>query len=270
MRSIKFNEHCILAGNTVNGVIFVLTIIAVFCLPSFAGPQSLLDPYANIQAPDAKVQSKTIFAKKTAKKQNSNVEQNADNEDSNVSNQVAARPTKVKTSKVAKTQAIDQGGVASSSVSNNSGFLSGVKEIQHGCVTSIRAVGNGIVNGSKSAGAKVAAGTRGVCGGVVSASHKAAPRAVAKRESAPLDEKQPEVAETNPLPSKPIFRPLPGKPLDQVVAEKKAFKGKDKPLNEEQQSSVAHTFSSKLNFFSKHKKNQPARVATTNPNGLAQ
>ncbi len=275
MRSGKFNRRFSFLDNLLTATALSLSVgVTISGLASYAGPQSLLDPYASIQPPTAaKVQPKALFSKKLAKKQNVNQEQAVSNnvQSDTVANEAVNKPSKVKVKapKIAKDIPIDQGqAVPNNKISaDKPGFLDGVKEIQHGSLICIKCTGSGIVSGSKIAGAKVSAGTRSMCDGVSSLSHKVIPtKAIAKAAPA-AEHKQSQVAQNK----KSLYPALPGKPLDQIAEDRK-LEGKDKPLGDGQvkESRVAHTFN-KLNFLSKHKKAQPAQMTASNPNaGLSQ
>jgi len=263
MIEIKFSQQHIVTGSTVFGIILALIAMTGFCLPGQAGPQSLLDPYADVLPPATKSEAKTA-AKKFAKQPSNNSQRSslAGSENSDSPSDLISKPVKDKPNKHAVSNKVSQ----VNNTANNSGFLSGIKEIQHGYVTSIKAAGSGIVNGSKAAGSKVAVGTKGLWSSAANASHKivSTPKAIAKKVPSPeiKEQKQPEVQEASALPARSSMPTLPGKPLDQVSEKLPRSRMKDTPVTEKKPGVIAHTFS-KLHFFKK--KSPPAKVAATNP-----
>jgi len=125
------------------------------CTPIYAGSQSLLDPYANIQPPASQPDARPL-GDRTSKKQ-------------------PRSSDRLKSAKAPQNRAPGRLSSTTNSASANPGFLSGVKEIQHGYVTTFKAAGHGIINGSKSAGATLAAGGGKVKDGLSAAGHKIIP-----------------------------------------------------------------------------------------------
>ena len=118
--------------------IAALSISSALFLPiaSFAGSQSLLDPYANIQ-PNLTTDTKPLGDRTTKKPPKHNKVKAAKTPEQNTVEQNPAKQAPVATK---------------TTVNNNLGFLSGMKEIQHGCATSFKSAGQAIVSGGKAAG----------------------------------------------------------------------------------------------------------------------
>jgi hypothetical protein len=144
----------------------------------YAGPQSLLDPYANIQAPASKSKAnKSAQPKPEAVSKGSTTRSALSGEESEekapvekVEKQVKAKPEKKeKALPVAKEPREEKSTKKSTPVSSgDAGVVSGIKDIQSGYVKTFKAAGSGIVNGTKAAGAKVADSTKKVRDGVAS------------------------------------------------------------------------------------------------------
>jgi hypothetical protein len=237
MFQIKFNNKQSVIFNTAFGIGFSLVSLALLFLPSYAGPQSLLDPYADIRpAKESKATGKKA-PKSQAKKAQPTFEQTASNEMNEANGVSPSSPAKTKKIK-AKANAAPKNQV---SKSDNPGFVSGFKEIQHGFMTSFTAAFGGISNGTKAAGAKVADGTRNIGGGMAAASSKVVtvPKNLVAKIPAPKvpkikKDKTPKIGEVKPAPqnnqelptlaNKPVIPALPGKPLDQSIAQEKQRK----------------------------------------------
>ncbi len=219
------------------------TGVLLLHLPVYAGPQSLLDPYATIQPPAGQTESTSLGDRTSAKK--------------------PGLAGKLKTARSSTKNTTGQPGNTTNNAATNPGFLSGIKEIQHGCMTSFKATGHGIVNGSKSAGAKIAS--------------LAAKTPHAKKPK-PGSPKTAAVGNTQATGINSAFTPngtvseLPGKPLGPVVNTLPSPAKKAKPLavGTGKKNIVARTFD-KFNVFAKYKKAKKtnANIATANANAVA-
>ncbi len=271
MFKIRFNEQHSLIVNTVFGIGLGLASLIVLCLPSYAGPQSLLDPYADVSSTkESKPTSKKAVKQAVRQRASDSEELSVSGNDTNRDQSSSDMSDKTKAGKGVKTK-ISKG--------DNPGFLSGVKEVQHGYVTSMKAAGGGIIDGSKAAGAKVAAGTKAIGGGIVAASQKvfSGPKALAANVTPAKKEKKkktPQIADASAIPpSAPhtILPVLPGEPLDQVLAEQKERKRlKDVAVTgEAKKPGIITSAVGKLHIFHKAKKKTPDNLTANNPNAVA-
>ncbi|PWT96477.1 MAG: hypothetical protein C5B53_09605, partial [Candidatus Melainabacteria bacterium] len=141
----------------------------------WAGPQSLLDPYASIQAPGAKTKATKTKATKASKanKSEEKPEEKAEAKKSSTRSALSSleseeekpvekvdKPVKSeKKTHVAKEKGGDKPLTPSSS---DGGVVSGINDIKNSYVKTFKAAGSGIMSGTKAAGAKVAGGGKKV------------------------------------------------------------------------------------------------------------
>ena len=170
---------------------FAITLLLVLSDRVFAGQTSLLDPYADVQAPHASTKSKghkqasakedeekAAAAKKKAASESVLTE--FDNAPAgSEAKQKASKPAKekpepklvdkplAKEKPLAKDKPVAKDKPIASKDSGQ-GVVSGIKDMQSGYVKAIKAAGNGIVNGTRAAGGKVADGTKKMRDGVTS------------------------------------------------------------------------------------------------------
>lgn len=277
------------------GVAYFLAAGYLSGAAAIAGPQSLLDPYADIQPTSSPVVSnKSVAVKKVPKLKPTKGQQVANQ---GVTNELGSRTSSRNPNssaqhlgKVAGNKAISQVSAPAGNATNNPTVLSGLKEIQHGYVTSFKAAGQGIVNSSKAAGAKIAAGTRTIAGGAKTLGGKfkdgigaagskiaSVPKALAMKapQPKPKDNNQSQMAigaqmaaaNRGQLAARQPMPILPGKPLAPVSKTLPHARVAKAP-GVKNQNIVARTFN-KLNIFAKNKNaNQPRiNVAANNPNG---
>jgi hypothetical protein len=136
------------AQNTALAVLLVLSTGS-----AVAGPQSLLDPYANIQVPTT--------ARKAAKPPKAN--KAAPAASTRESSASAKEPTAGAKAPVA---------AAASSAQNNGGFIAGTREMFHGMSTAARGAASSVIHPAKGAGSFIATGARKVSEQTKSASGK--------------------------------------------------------------------------------------------------
>ncbi len=256
MFKIKFKEKFAVGVNTVFGIGSILAGSLLLCLPANAGAQSLLDPYADVSpTKESKPFSKKLVKqpiKQPARQSESSLEEpSISSSETNKDLSGAENP---------ENRANGQGVKTNVSKAENNGFLSGIKDVQRGCVNTMKAAGSGIVGGTKAAGSKVAAGTKAIGAGIAAAGQKAisGPRALASNVIPEKKVKKPaQVATANAAsPTRTILPPLPGKPLDQVIAQQKELKhAKDTAVTgETKKPGVITSAVGKLSFFHKTKK----------------
>lgn len=228
--------------------IFILLAGISSCpLPAQAGPQSMLDPYADIQPTASQPEKKPARTKKSPTQKDSAQQQSASNDLGN--------RTSSKNPSSANKQA------------SNPGFLSGIKEVQHGTVTSFKAAGHGIVNGTKAAGSKIAGGAKGLGGKFKNGEpgDKLASTTDTKSDKVPKHKAKkkvrPQIATANPNidPSVASMPELPGKPLGSLEDTLPHSKRKN-PVK--QKNVIARTFD-KLNPFAKNKKQGAINISAT-------
>ena len=139
-----------------------------------AGPQSLLDPYASIQAPSSKTKGSKSSSKSEAKKaSNTHSELSSSEGEEEKPAQKEAKPlkTKGKDKELSSSKPPGEGKALKPSHatgSSDTGVLSGIGDIKNSYVKTFKAAGSGIVNGTKAVGSKVAGGTKKMRDGVAS------------------------------------------------------------------------------------------------------
>jgi hypothetical protein len=206
----------------------------------WAGPQSLLDPYASIQAPGAKNKASKSKANKASKAEEKPEEKAEVKKSSTTRSALSSmegeeeRPVEkavkpVKTEKkthVAKERVEEKSDKPLATNSSDGGVVSGISDIKKSYVKTFKAAGSGIVNGTRAAGAKVAGGGKKVKDGFMNGAKAighgfkmpgsgkgkgtdsgenkkvaAAPHKPAHREKSPeLDTSPPPEAERRPAP----------------------------------------------------------------------
>lgn len=232
-------------------------------LPAYAGPQSLLDPYASIQAPQAQTEAEPLGDRKSTKMPGSK-----------------SRPLSVRSSAASKSSQLASTTNSASANSANPGILSGIREIQHGCVNSFKATVHAIANGSKSMGTKVAPAFDKAKDGMSAAGHKivAAPKALTAKMPFNRQKNQSQALATanSQAPSSSFANSssgkFPGKPLSPIVTKPThTAKVKVNPAAKTKTAGktnlVSRTFN-KFNVFSRHK-NAQGNMTATNPNALS-
>lgn len=142
------------------------------CGAVYAGPQSLLDPYASVQAPSNKAKATKPSAPKneSPKGPARSALSSLESEDSAKQEEQAEKPSKTKAEKKEKKEKNSAPASASQKPENSDGsekgVVSGIKDIQSSYVKTFKAAGSGLVNGTKAAGAKMADGTKKMRDGV--------------------------------------------------------------------------------------------------------
>lgn len=117
---------------------------------AFAGSQSLLDPYANIQPPSSKSSKNPV---------------------QNLAPMPNGNPSPTTTSTYV-TMPAPEGNNASQSAASSGGILSGMSDIKEGCTKTVKAAGSGLISGTKAAGVRVAQGGKIVKDGVAKSTKK--------------------------------------------------------------------------------------------------
>lgn len=145
------------------------------CEAVYAGPQSLLDPYASVQAPSNKAKATKPSAPKneSPKGPARSALSSLESDDSAKQEEQAEKPSKTKAEKKEKKEKKEKDSapaVASQKPENSNGsekgVVSGIKDIHSSYVKTFKAAGSGLVNGTKAAGAKMADGTKKMRDGV--------------------------------------------------------------------------------------------------------
>jgi hypothetical protein len=236
---INFNQNKFFSGK-LRIAASIIGLSTLGCLssgiPGYAGAQSMLDPYANIQPPSQQ-QGADALGNRTSSKKPHFLKQGGTSP--------ASRPISTANSAAAPP-----------------GFIDGIKEIGHGFGTSFKATGRGFVHGAKSIGSTIKGGF-GAAGSKIAS----APKAIAAKTPNPKKKNQPKVAMANSSALVPQSspsgktQPLPGKPLGPLLETIPHTKQAKAPAKSNK-NVVGRTFD-KLNPFAKHKK-APTSIAANN------
>jgi hypothetical protein len=144
-----------------------------------AGQQSLLDPYASIQAPSSKSKTGKSSASKSEEKKSSYTHSALTSSEASAEVNTEQKETKpAKTKRAKKEKELTSSKVEgeekaakkshATTSSSDTGVLSGINEIKNSYVKTFKAAGSGIVNGTKAVGSKMAGGTKRMRDGVAS------------------------------------------------------------------------------------------------------
>jgi len=235
---INFNQNKLFSGK-LRITVSIIGLTTLGCLslgtPGFAGAQSMLDPYANIQPPSSQQGAEALGNRTSTKKPH-------------FLRQSATSPA---------TKAIS----TANSAADPPGFMDGIKEIGHGFGTSFKATGRGVVHSAKSIGSTIKGGF-GAAGSKIAS----APKAIAAKTPGPKKKNPDKVAMANASALVPQSSPsgkkstLPGKPLGPLLETVPHSKLAKAPKSNK--NVVGRTFD-KLNPFAKHKK-APTDIAANN------